>query len=73
MSYQSFQILPLPVECGYWDEKTGCLVIRHQQTIYKIIHPVTQVIYGLKRTVEQAQKAIDRQGKRWLKESSGSN
>jgi len=65
MSYKTFVILPLTVDCCHWDSESNSLIASGQRTIYKIIDPVTEVVYGLKRTLAMAKRAIDTNGQRW--------
>jgi len=66
--YKSFVIEEFLIDVCSWDESTASFVVNGQQTVYKIRRIDTKLIYGVKRSVTMAKKAIDKYGQRWLVE-----
>ncbi|GAB3885743.1 hypothetical protein [Spirosoma agri] len=66
MSYKGFIIEPKAVDVCV-DFGSNGYVVTGNRTAYRIFHSATKLMYGFRSTLELAQKAIDKNGERWLK------
>lgn len=73
MDYKSFKIETETVDECRWDEETASFLVVGQRTVYKIMGVKDQLVYGMRQSVEAAQKTIDKHGGRWLAQQAGSN
>ncbi|WP_338868990.1 hypothetical protein WBJ53_18965 [Spirosoma sp. SC4-14] len=64
--YKSFIIEEFQIDVCNWDEPTADFIVQGQQTVYKIRRIDSKLIYGVKRSIAMAKKAIDKYGSRWL-------
>ncbi|GAB3964308.1 hypothetical protein GCM10028806_01720 [Spirosoma terrae] len=65
MDYKSFTIEVETVDECRWDEETATFLVVGQRTVYKIIGIQDRLVYGIRQSMEAAQKTIDKHGTRW--------
>lgn len=67
MSYRGFLIKSEQISQYRWDGNINGFIALGTRKTYKIIDSASNLIYGIKLSLESAKKAIDRNGKRWHK------
>ncbi|WP_338868989.1 hypothetical protein WBJ53_18960 [Spirosoma sp. SC4-14] len=65
MSYKGFSIEVQTIESCTLNSQTNTLYVVGIHKVYRIKDSVSNLVYDVKRSVEAARKAIDKNGARW--------